>query len=125
MEDLGARMQAHVKEELQQLAVSQAFLQENLQAFEQSEKEVKAQTTKAHEDSNEVLEEIKMLREEVKQKVGAGLNELSAAAENISANIITELETFHTQVRNLWVPASIQRLITIVARLVCGFGERV
>ncbi|KAF2275951.1 kinesin family protein-like protein [Westerdykella ornata] len=97
MESLATRMQAYVKDELQQLGVSQAFLKENLQAFEQSEKEVKEQTAKAHEDSNQVLEEIKTLREDVKRKLGAGLNELSAAAENISANIITELEAFHTQ----------------------------
>ena len=46
---------------------------------------------------NEVLEEIKVLREDVKTKVGEGLNRLSAAAARISGEVITELEQFHTQ----------------------------
>jgi len=59
---------------------------------------VNEQTAKARDDMNEVLEEIKTLREDVKQKVGAGLNDLSVAAQRISAGIVTELEAFHTQV---------------------------
>jgi kinesin family protein 11 len=53
---------------------------------------------------NEVLEEIKVLREDVKEKVGDGLNGLSAAAERISEEVIHELIDFHTQVRSsrLW-----------------------
>jgi kinesin family protein 11 len=94
------RMQAFVKDELEKLGSSQKFLQEKMKAFENSEQEVNDQTAKARDDMNEVLEEIRTLREDVKEKVGAGLNELSAAAENISANIITELDCFHTQVRN-------------------------
>ncbi|KAF2747509.1 kinesin family protein-like protein [Sporormia fimetaria CBS 119925] len=94
---LSSRMQTFVQDELDKLGASQTFLQERLKDFEKSEEEVKGQTVKARDDLNEVLEEIKMLREDVKQKVGAGLNELSAAAENISANILAELETFSTQ----------------------------
>ncbi|KAF2271065.1 kinesin-domain-containing protein [Lojkania enalia] len=97
MGSLSVRMQAFVKDELDKLGASQAFLQEKMKAFETSEYEVYDQTVKARDDMDEVLEEIKTLREDVKQKVGAGLNELSAAAENISANIMTELDAFHTQ----------------------------
>lgn len=98
MDSLSGRMQAFVKDELEKLGASQSFLQDKMKAFESSEKEVNEQTVKARNDMNEVLEEIKSLREGVKQEVGAGLNELSAAAEKISANIITELDSFHTQV---------------------------
>lgn len=98
MNALSARMQAFVKDELAQLGTSQSFLQEKMAAFESSEREVHEQTTKSHDDMNEVLEEIQTLREDVKQKVGDGLNELSAAAEKISANIITELDAFHAEV---------------------------
>lgn len=99
MDTLSARMQTFVKDELEKLDTSQSFLQMKVKAFEASEKEVNQQTAKARDDMNEVLEEIQTLREDVKQKVGTGLNELSAAAEKISANIITELDSFHTQVR--------------------------
>ena len=98
MERLSERMQKFVKDELEKLETSQTFLQEKAKDFEASEQEVKEQTAKSKDELNEVLEEIKSLREDVKQKVGAGLNELSAAAQKISANIITELDAFHTQV---------------------------
>ncbi|KAF2192305.1 kinesin-domain-containing protein [Zopfia rhizophila CBS 207.26] len=100
MNTLSMRMQAFVKDELEKLGASQSFLQDKMTAFEASEQEVNDQTAKARDDMNVVLEEIKTLREDVKQKVGAGLNELSAAAEKISANIITELEAFHTQLHS-------------------------
>jgi kinesin family protein 11 len=98
VEKLSGRMQAYVKDELEKLGASQSFLEEKMKAYETSEREVNEQTTNARDELNEVLEEIRSLREDVKQKVGDGLNELSAAAEQISANIITELDAFHTQV---------------------------
>jgi kinesin family protein 11 len=98
MDSLTTRMHAFVKDELDKLGTSQNFLQEKTKAFEASEVEVNEQTGKARDELNEVLTEIKTLREDVKQKVGAGLNELSDAAEKISANIITELDDFHNQV---------------------------
>ncbi|KAF2088802.1 kinesin-domain-containing protein [Saccharata proteae CBS 121410] len=97
MVQLSERMQGFVQDELQKLGASQAFLQENMESFGRSEKEVNEQTAKSRDDMNEVLEEIKTLREDVKQKVGAGLSNMSAAAERISAGIVTELEAFHTQ----------------------------
>ncbi|KAJ4286099.1 Kinesin- motor protein [Kalmusia sp. IMI 367209] len=100
MESLSTRMQGFVTDELDKLGASQTFLQEKMEAFGTSEREVNEQTVKARNDMNEVLEEIKTLREDVKQKVGAGLNELSAAAEKISANIITELDAFQTQLHS-------------------------
>jgi kinesin family protein 11 len=45
-----------------------------------------------------VLEEIKTLREDVKNRVGEGLQGLSVAAERISAEVISELGLFHNQV---------------------------
>ena len=95
---LSSRMQSFVHDELEKLGSSQTFLEEKIKSFELSEMEVNEQTAKARDDMNEVLEEIKTLREDVKQKVGAGLNDLSVAAQRISAGIVTELEAFHTQV---------------------------
>ena len=95
--NLTQRMQAFVSDELHKLKDSQAMLQDKASAFEQSHTEVNEQTAKSKDDVNAVLEEIKLLREEVKDKVGAGLNDLSAAAEKISAGILTEVDSFHTQ----------------------------
>lgn len=97
---LSSRMQNFVQEELQKLGTTQDLLREKVASFESSEREVIQQTTGAKEDMNIVLEEIKYLREDVKQKVGEGLNGLSAAAGRISAEVINELGAFHTQVSN-------------------------
>lgn len=98
MAKLSFRMQGFVHDELQKLGATQNFLQEKISAFKTSEKDVNDETAKAKEELNEVLEEIKVLREEVKQKVGEGLNGLSAAAGRISEEVINELGGFHTQV---------------------------
>lgn len=97
MDLLSARMQAFVHDELEKLGTSQTFLQEKMQTYQVSEQEVNEQTAKTRDDMNEVLEEIKTLREDVKSKIGSGLDELSAAAEQISASIITELDGFRDE----------------------------
>ncbi|KIW01515.1 uncharacterized protein PV09_06993 [Verruconis gallopava] len=97
IESLTQRMQTFVQDELQKLKDSQEMLQEKARAFGKSHAEVNSQTAKSRDDVNGVLEEIKLLREEVKTKVGAGLNDLSAAAERISAGILTEIDAFHAQ----------------------------
>ena len=98
IDDLSTRVQGFVQEEMERVLADQNFLEEKVKAFETSEKETNKQTVVAKEEMNEVLEEIKVLREEVKHKVGERLNGLSAAAGRISAEVINELEGFHTQV---------------------------
>ena len=93
-----SRVQIFVHKELQKLETTQEFLIAKAASFEGSEKEVIEQTLGAKDEINEVLEEIKVLREGVKVKVGEGLNGLSAAAGRISAEVINELGGFHTQV---------------------------
>ncbi len=100
---LSGRMQSFVTDELRELQASQDFLQEKAAAFEKSEAEVNGQTSKAKDEMNTVLEEIRTLRQDVKQKVGAGLNDLSSAAERISAGIATELDGFHSQLQSSYV----------------------
>lgn len=101
--NLSGRMQSFVSDELHELQGSQRFLQEKSTAFQQSEAEVNSQTSKAKENMNEVLQEITMLRDGVKQKVGNGLNDLSSAAERISAGIASELDAFHGQLQTSYV----------------------
>lgn len=100
---LSGRMQSFVSDELRELQASQVFLQDKSTSFQKSQAEVNTQTGKAKENMDEVLHEITTLREDVKQKVGAGLNDLSTAAERISAGIASELDTFHGQLQNSYV----------------------
>ena len=95
---LSTKIQGFVQEELQKISEAQGFLDDSDSSFEKAEKEVNQQTLEAKNEMNEVLEEIKFLREEVKRKVGEGLAGLSTAAGRISAGVINELEVFHTQV---------------------------
>ncbi|EXJ64986.1 kinesin family member 11 [Cladophialophora yegresii CBS 114405] len=62
--------------------------------------DVENQSAQARDSMNTVLEEIKDLREEVKDKVSEGLQGLSQAAAKISAEVISELEQFHTQLHS-------------------------
>lgn len=100
---ISGRMQAFVTDELRGLHFSQDFLQEKAASFRASETEVNTQTGKSQGDMSIVLEEVRTLREEVKQKVGAGLNDLSSAARRISAGIASELDTFHGQLEDSYV----------------------
>lgn len=95
---LSTKIQGFVQDELQKISETQGFLKTSDSSFERAEKEVNQHTLGAKNEMNEVLEEIKILREEVKQKVGEGLTGLSTAAGRISAGVINELEVFHTQV---------------------------
>jgi len=95
---LSQRMEGFVQDELKQLSQSKTFLDKKAAAFAKSEQEVSEQTGHARDEMNKVLEEIKVLRGDVKEKVGQGLDGLSAAAQRISAGVIEELEIFHTQV---------------------------
>ena len=98
IQNLSMRVQGFAQSEMDTILKEQGLLQEKLEDFQTSEKTAHDQSLVAKEDMNAVLEEIKVLREEVKQKVGEGLNGLSAAAGRISAEVISELEGFNTQV---------------------------
>ena len=94
---LSQRANDFVSVELQRIRSSQELLQLRTADYELSEMEMQQKTVVAKDEMNEVLEEIKVLREEVKAKVGEGLNGLSAAAARISGEVIAELDQFHTQ----------------------------
>ncbi len=94
---LSDRIEQSLSSEMEKSASNQAFLKTRHADYEKAEEQVKNQASGARDDINQVLEEIKVLREEVKDKVGEGLNGLSAAAARISGEVISELEQFHTQ----------------------------
>jgi kinesin family protein 11 len=99
LSQISTRMQNFTRDELEQLAVTQTLIQEKVVAFNMTEDGVSNQASTAKDEMDIVLEEIKTLEEEVKGKVGHGLQGLSSAAERISAEVLRELDAFHTQVR--------------------------
>jgi kinesin family member 11 len=95
---LSVRIQSYVQDELQKLDTGRKLLQENVDAFDTSEEAVAEDMLKAKDEMNLVIEEIKTLREDVKRGISEGLGGLSAAAGRISAEVINELDVFHSQV---------------------------
>ena len=122
---LSSRMEEFVQGELEKLGATQDLLKEKVSSFEASAEEVVQQTSGAKEDMNAVLEEIKILREDVKHKVGEGLNGLSAAAGRISAEVINELGCLHTQVCSILMAFPSSPLIGLTApHIVQLVGQR-
>ncbi len=98
MGDLCSKMQAFVREELRELGESQALIRDSVQSFEDSEAEVSQETKQGHENIIAVVNDMYTLREDLKTKAGAGLDELAKAAQRISEGIVTQLDTFQAQV---------------------------
>ncbi|KAJ5096421.1 hypothetical protein NUU61_005777 [Penicillium alfredii] len=97
LEDMSSKIQQFVDNELSTVQAARSQLGDFGSSFDKVEAEAKTQTSGAHDEMNDVLEEIKVLREDVKTKVGEGLNGLSAAAARISKDVIGEFSDFHAQ----------------------------
>lgn len=95
--DMSDKINQFVAAELAHVQSDRSQLEDYTARFDKVESLAKAQTSGAHSEMNDVLEEIKVLREEVKSKVGEGLNGLSAAAARISKEVIGEFAEFQAQ----------------------------
>ncbi|KAJ5935832.1 hypothetical protein N7466_005379 [Penicillium verhagenii] len=100
VESMSTRIHDFVGIELGAVQSARSQLRDYDSTFDKVEAEAKSQITGAHDEMNEVLEEIKILREDVKTKVGEGLNGLSAAAARISEEVIGEFSQFHLQLHS-------------------------
>ncbi len=94
---ISQRMQTFVKEELEKLTSTQSFLDENLAEFGKSRTHLLEQQERSKEEMDCVLEEIQVVRDNVKQRVGESLQAIAAAAERIAGDVLSELGTFHGQ----------------------------
>lgn len=83
--------------ETARLEMSTDVMLNKISEVDQNFKNVESQSCAERDAMNNVLEEIKDLREEVKEKVSEGLQGLSRAAAKISAEVISELDQFHAQ----------------------------
>lgn len=100
LEEMSGKIHQFVDHELDTVQSTRSHLKDLDASFDKAEAEAKDNTSTAHNEMNEVLEEIKVLREEVKSKVGEGLNGLSAAAARISEEVIGEFSEFHSQLHS-------------------------
>lgn len=100
LEGMSNRIHKFVDSELNTAQSTRSQLDAFGTSFDNVEGEARAQNSNAQNETNEVLEEIKVLREDVKSKVGDGLNGLSAAAARISKEVIGEFSEFHSQLHS-------------------------
>lgn len=98
IEGMAGRMRGFVDEELRKLADTQEFLEAQLALFGESKRGLLERGGRSKDDMDEVLEEIKVVRDSVKERVGESLKGISGAAERISGDVLSELDTFHNQV---------------------------
>jgi len=94
------RIQAFVKEELDQLAETQTLLDTSLADFSSARARLLAQQERSKEELDTVLEDIKLVRDKVKQRVGSSLQAISTAAERIAADVLGELSALHTHLHD-------------------------
>lgn len=97
---ISRKLSAFVDNELQIVESSRMSMAEKSMILDQSDLEINGQTEKVQTNMNEILEGIIGLRNDMEQTIGRGLEGLSSAAQRISAGVITELETFHTQLHS-------------------------
>ncbi|KAG0636196.1 P-loop containing nucleoside triphosphate hydrolase protein [Tuber brumale] len=94
------RMSIFVATEVKKLESAYEHIEARLGGFSSGEAELSAETMKAKDEMNQILEEIKILREDVKQKVGEGLKGLNEAAQRISAEVVEDLGKFGIQLHD-------------------------
>ncbi|KAI5300514.1 kinesin motor protein cin8, partial [Ascosphaera atra] len=94
LKDFESRLEAFVSNELQRLDKSQGTVAVAENGFGKEVAGTKEETARCRDEMNEVVEGIKDLREDVKEKVNGGLSGLTVAAGRISKELITELVGF-------------------------------
>jgi kinesin family protein 11 len=99
LDGLSRRMDEFLKRELDEFDKSKSELEKNSIAFEQSQTEVVAQTTKSENELKKILGGAKMLQEALKDKIGTGLSGLSLATRRISDGIMSEVKNLQAQLQ--------------------------
>ncbi|KAI2471297.1 kinesin-domain-containing protein [Annulohypoxylon bovei var. microspora] len=94
------RMHSFVQGELQKLSSTQSFLDQNLELFAESKKELMERKQESKDEMDDVLEEIKVVRDHIKERVGESLGAIATAAEKIAQDVLSELSIFHNQLHS-------------------------
>jgi kinesin family member 11 len=91
------RVHSFVQSELDKLSSTQTFLNQNLDMFTDSKKDLTERKESSKAEMDEVLEEIKVVRDNIKDRVSESLQTIAGAAERIAEDVLSELNTFHNQ----------------------------
>ncbi|KAI2641060.1 P-loop containing nucleoside triphosphate hydrolase protein [Xylaria nigripes] len=95
LSDISQRMQHFVQGELEKLSSTQSFLSQNLERVATSKEELVELQQTSKEEMDEVLGEIKEVRNHVKDRVNNSLQSIATAAEMIAQDVLIELGAFH------------------------------
>ncbi|OIW23969.1 kinesin motor domain-containing protein [Coniochaeta ligniaria NRRL 30616] len=99
IEQVSRRMEYFVGEELRKLTSTQKSLDEQLAQFAESRQELLQQKERSKDDMDNVLEEIKVVRDIIKERFGESLQAIAAGTERLAADVLSELDTFHNQLQ--------------------------
>lgn len=100
---VAARMDSFIQLQADKLAKAYSSLDEGLEKLEVARQSATGTAREAADEMNLVLEEIKVLRDDVKVKVGEGMRSMSTAAEKIAGDVVRELEGFKEEMRSSYV----------------------
>ncbi|CCX30040.1 Similar to Kinesin-like protein bimC; acc. no. P17120 [Pyronema omphalodes CBS 100304] len=93
------RISGFVETESTEIQNAYDFIEERLEKFESARQEGDSSLEIGRDEMNNVLEEIKVLREDIKTRIGEGLKGLNNAAERMSNDVITDLGKFGVELR--------------------------
>lgn len=94
------RMGVFVEAAVEKLDAAYQYIEDRIESFDEGELELSGETVRAKDEMNAALEGIKILREDVKTRVGEGLEGLNDAAQRIAAEVVADLAKFGTQLHN-------------------------
>ncbi|KAL8348150.1 hypothetical protein RB598_001458 [Gaeumannomyces tritici] len=94
------RVEFFVQAELQKLSETQAFLDEHIEQFAASKEQLLEHKAQSKQEMDAVLDEIKVVRDNIKERVGESLQVIAGAAERIAADVVSELSQFHSQLQS-------------------------
>ncbi|KAK6502834.1 kinesin motor protein cin8 [Arthrobotrys musiformis] len=100
---VAARMDSFIQLQTDKLAKAYSSLDEGLEKLEVARTSATGTAREAADEMNLVLEEIKVLRDDVKVKVGEGMRSMSSAAEKIAGDVVRELEGFKEEMRSSYI----------------------
>ncbi|KAF3342330.1 hypothetical protein VdG2_09290 [Verticillium dahliae VDG2] len=95
-------MKAFVAEELDKLTSTESFLEGHLQEFAESREELLGEQKGSKEEMDNVLEEIKTVRDTVKDQVGESLQSIAAAADKIAADLHTSYRSLGKDLKTIF-----------------------
>ncbi|KAI1930170.1 Kinesin- motor protein [Ophidiomyces ophidiicola] len=102
LESLSSRVERHIAEELKLVELDRTLIKNTDDALKNIEYVAQIKMSENRDEMNDVLEEIKDLRDDIQQKVSDGLNGLSSAAARISGEVIHELQQFQGEFHGMY-----------------------